>query len=64
MEYDLDPVAAQRSRLRILDWVAADNILVAGAHLPAPGIGAIVQNGNAYAFEPDRSISAAPAQVK
>ena len=64
MEYDLDPVAAQRSRLRILDWVATDNILVAGAHLPAPGIGAIVRNGNAYAFEPDRSVNAAPAQVK
>lgn len=54
MEYDLDPVAAKASRLRVLDWVAKDRILVAGAHLPSPGIGAIVRNGAGYAYEPDR----------
>ena len=52
MEYDLDPATALRSRRRVLDWVATDHILVAGAHLPAPGIGAIVRNGTAYAYEP------------
>jgi glyoxylase-like metal-dependent hydrolase (beta-lactamase superfamily II) len=52
MEYDLDPVVAHWIRLRVLDRVAANNILVAGAHLPAPGIGAIVRNGNAYAYRP------------
>lgn len=52
MEYDLDPVAALRSRRRVLDWVSADKILVAGAHLPAPGIGVIVRRGNGYAYEP------------
>jgi len=51
MEFDLDPAVAKQSRLRVLDWVATDKIPVAGAHLPAPGIGAIVRNGNAYAFE-------------
>jgi glyoxylase-like metal-dependent hydrolase (beta-lactamase superfamily II) len=52
MEYDLDPATALRSRRRVLDWVSADHILVAGAHLPAPGIGAIVRRGNGYAYEP------------
>ncbi len=52
MEYDLDPAVAKATRRRVLDWVARDNILVAGAHLPAPGIGAIVRSGNAYAFKP------------
>ena len=54
MEYDLDPVVAKQSRMRVLDWVTTDQILVAGAHLPMPGIGAIVRKGNAYAYEPDR----------
>ena len=54
MEYDLDPVVALQSRLRVLDRVARDRIPVAGAHLPSPGIGAIVRNGAGYAFEPDR----------
>jgi glyoxylase-like metal-dependent hydrolase (beta-lactamase superfamily II) len=54
MEYDLDPVLALQSRLRVLDWVAEDRIPVAGAHLPFPGIGAVVRNGTGYAFEPDR----------
>lgn len=58
MEYDLDPVVARQTRLRVLDWVASDGIAVAGAHLPAPGIGAIVRNGKSYAYEPDRSVTA------
>jgi glyoxylase-like metal-dependent hydrolase (beta-lactamase superfamily II) len=55
MEYDLDPEAAKWSRMRVLDWVATDHILVAGAHLPAPGIGAIVRTGAGFAYEPDRT---------
>jgi glyoxylase-like metal-dependent hydrolase (beta-lactamase superfamily II) len=56
MEYDLDPAVAKQSRLRVLDWVATDKIPVAGAHLPAPGIGAIVRSASNYAYEPDRSL--------
>jgi glyoxylase-like metal-dependent hydrolase (beta-lactamase superfamily II) len=52
MEYDLDPVVAHGTRLQVLEQVAANKILVAGAHLPAPGIGAIVSDGNAYAYQP------------
>jgi glyoxylase-like metal-dependent hydrolase (beta-lactamase superfamily II) len=53
MEYDLDPVVAHGTRLKVLERVVANNILVADAHLPAPGIGAIVRKGNAYAYQPD-----------
>jgi len=52
MEYDLDPVVALQSRLRVLDWVASDRIPVAGAHLPAPGIGTIIRSGNGYGYQP------------
>ncbi len=51
-EYDLDPAEALASRRRILDRVADDGIVVAGAHLPSPGIGLIVRQGAAYAFRP------------
>jgi glyoxylase-like metal-dependent hydrolase (beta-lactamase superfamily II) len=54
MEYDLDPATAQATRRRVLDWVATEKIPVAGAHLPAPGIGAIVRSGSGYAYGPDR----------
>jgi glyoxylase-like metal-dependent hydrolase (beta-lactamase superfamily II) len=54
MEYDLDAATALATRRRVLDWVVRDKILVAGAHLPAPGIGAIVRAGSGYAYEPDR----------
>ena len=64
MEYDLDPAVAKQSRLRVLDWVASDGIAVAGAHLPAPGIGAIVRSGTAYAYAPDRSVTAAQAAAR
>ena len=57
MEYDLDPVLAKQSRLRVLDWVVTEKIPVAGAHLPAPGIGTIVRSGSSFAYEADRTVS-------
>jgi glyoxylase-like metal-dependent hydrolase (beta-lactamase superfamily II) len=54
MEYDLDPSMALQSRLRFLDWVTTERIPVAGAHLPAPGIGSIARAGLGYAYVPDR----------
>lgn len=56
MEYDLDPAVAKSTRLRVLDWVARERIVVAGAHLPSPGIGMIVRDGDGYGFEPDSSL--------
>ncbi len=51
MTYDLDPEMARRSRRRILDMVANERIVVAGAHVNAPGFGQVVRKGNTYAFE-------------
>ena len=52
LTYDLDPEMARRSRRRILDMVANERIVVAGAHVNAPGFGHVVRKGASYAFEP------------
>jgi glyoxylase-like metal-dependent hydrolase (beta-lactamase superfamily II) len=52
VKYDLDPDMARRSRLRMLDMVAAERIAVAGAHVNAPGFGYITRKGAGYVFEP------------
>ncbi len=49
--YDIDPDEARRSRHRILDMMANERIIVAGAHVNAPGFGRIVRKGGSYAFE-------------
>ncbi len=51
MEYDLDPVLARTSRERVLDWVAGEKIIVAGAHLPETGVGTVVRHGGGYEFQ-------------
>lgn len=43
--YDLDPEQAAASRLSILKYVAAAKALVAGMHLPFPGIGHVRMDG-------------------
>ena len=52
LTFDLDPDQAVRSRKRILDIAAADRIMVAGAHVNAPGFGHVVRKGTSFAFEP------------
>lgn len=48
MEYDLDPRTALESRLATLQWVAENNVIVAGAHLPEPGVWKVVKAGTGY----------------
>lgn len=50
--FDFDPALAARSRSRVLDQVATDRALVAGAHLPFPGIGYVKREGAGFAFVP------------
>ncbi|HEY2184443.1 MAG TPA: MBL fold metallo-hydrolase [Xanthobacteraceae bacterium] len=52
VKYDLDPDLARKSRLRMLDMLAADRLAVAGAHVNAPGLGYLRRKGASYAFEP------------
>ena len=51
LTYDLDPDKARQSRHRILDMVANERVVVAGAHVNAPGFGHVVRKGATYAFE-------------
>ena len=52
--YDYDPVAAIATRKTVLEKVSAENIPVAGAHIPYPGVGRIIAapNGKGYALTP------------
>jgi glyoxylase-like metal-dependent hydrolase (beta-lactamase superfamily II) len=52
LTYDLDPDRAVMARKRILDMAASERLMVAGAHVNAPGFGHVVRKGLSYAFEP------------
>lgn len=39
VDFDADPIAARKSRLNILPNLAKRGVLIAGAHLPFPGLG-------------------------
>lgn len=51
LTYDLDPDRAVMARKRILDMAASERLMVAGAHVNAPGFGHVVRKGLSYAFE-------------
>lgn len=48
--FDVDQAEAARTRRRVLDMAAADRLLVAGMHLPFPGLGRVARRGQAYAY--------------
>ncbi len=50
--YDRDPAQARQARLAMLELVSHNPMMVAGSHLPAPGIGRIVATSAGYHFEP------------
>lgn len=50
--FDEDQAQARSSRLPLMAQAEAEGWLVAGAHLPEPGIGRIVRDGAGYAFLP------------
>lgn len=50
--FDADQARARASRLALMDQAAEAGWLVAGAHLPDPGIGRIDRSGNGFAFHP------------
>jgi glyoxylase-like metal-dependent hydrolase (beta-lactamase superfamily II) len=49
--FDVDAGMACRSRKRVFDWVAADRLRVAGAHLDFPGFGTVTRAGAGYRWE-------------
>ena len=50
--WDLDREEAARSRHRILDRAAADDMLIIGFHFPFPGAGYALRDGDAYRWYP------------
>jgi glyoxylase-like metal-dependent hydrolase (beta-lactamase superfamily II) len=50
--FDDDPAAARASRLALMEQAVEAGWIVAGAHLPGPGIGRIARDGAGYAFHP------------
>jgi len=52
INFDVDQQAAIASRKRVLDQVAADRVLIAGAHLAFPGIGHVGRAAEGYEFVP------------
>ncbi|HSI39125.1 MAG TPA: MBL fold metallo-hydrolase [Xanthobacteraceae bacterium] len=52
LAFDTDQALAIVSRKKVFDMAATDRLLVAGAHLPFPGIGRVAKEGNAYRYVP------------
>jgi glyoxylase-like metal-dependent hydrolase (beta-lactamase superfamily II) len=50
--FDIDVPLATKTRLAFLDRAAADKTLVGSYHLPFPGFGHVVREGNAYRWLP------------
>jgi glyoxylase-like metal-dependent hydrolase (beta-lactamase superfamily II) len=50
--FDLAPDRAVASKRRLLQRAAADRALVHGAHFPFPGLGYVIQKGNAWQWLP------------
>jgi hypothetical protein len=50
--FDDDPGLARSNRLAVMEQAVEAGWIVAGAHLPGPGIGRIARDGAGYAFHP------------
>jgi glyoxylase-like metal-dependent hydrolase (beta-lactamase superfamily II) len=50
--FDADPKTAIATRRRVLDRAAADELIVAGAHLPFPGMARIIRDGDRLRYAP------------
>jgi glyoxylase-like metal-dependent hydrolase (beta-lactamase superfamily II) len=52
LTFDTDPALAITTRKRVFDMTATDRLLIAGAHLPFPGIGHVAKASSGYAYVP------------
>ena len=50
--FDTDPALALANRRKVMDMVATDRLLFAGAHLPFPGVGHATKSGSGYVYVP------------
>lgn len=62
IEFDSDPAKALATRLKLFGWTAKEAFLVAGAHLPFPGVGHVRADGKgSYTWVPIDFAPIAPA---
>jgi glyoxylase-like metal-dependent hydrolase (beta-lactamase superfamily II) len=52
ISFDTDPAQAITSRKRVFDMASTDRLLIAGAHLPFPGLGHVARTSSGYAYVP------------
>jgi glyoxylase-like metal-dependent hydrolase (beta-lactamase superfamily II) len=52
ISYDTDQAMAIATRKRVFDMTATDRLLIAGAHLPFPGLGHVARAATGYAYMP------------
>jgi glyoxylase-like metal-dependent hydrolase (beta-lactamase superfamily II) len=50
--FDTDQPMAIASRKKVFDMVATDRLMIAGAHLPFPGVGHVAKAAVGYAYIP------------
>jgi hypothetical protein len=50
--FDTDQPMAIASRRKVFDMVSADRLMIAGAHLPFPGVGHVAKAAVGYAYVP------------
>jgi len=48
---DMDPEEAAATRIKLLDRIAADGMLISGYHLPAPGLGMAEKRGGKWHYQ-------------
>jgi glyoxylase-like metal-dependent hydrolase (beta-lactamase superfamily II) len=53
LAFDTDQQEAAAARKRAFDMAASDKLLVAGMHLPYPGLGYVEKAGEQYRYHPD-----------
>lgn len=52
ISFDTDQAMAIASRKRVFDMVTADKLMIAGSHLPFPGLGHVAKAASGYAYVP------------
>ncbi len=53
MVFDTDPAAAAKTRVRVFDMVATDNLPVAGMHLHFPGFARMTKSAGTFVLRPE-----------
>jgi len=52
ISFDTDQAMAIASRKRVFDMAATDRLMIAGSHLPFPGLGHVAKASSGYAYVP------------